>query len=175
MILRTEKKTRYRLLNYVPNAQSLSIRLYIDLQNFSKDLSITKVHSIKSNIRSLEISTINNIPFNHIEDLFKKSFNHLETLKFFFKTDALSQSSLDYIDSKRWECLLRSILSLQYFYFCIEMPVESEIISNSFEKNQFFSKRNWKFSSQVYTYSFNTILRIHTDPYPKRSLDIIPS
>ncbi|CAF3151535.1 unnamed protein product [Rotaria socialis] len=164
-----------RLLNYIPNVQSLSIRLYIDLQNFSKDLSITKVHSVKSNIRSLEISTINNIPFNHIEDLFKKSFSHLETLKFFFKTDALSQSSLDYIDSKRWECLLRSILSLQHFHFCIEIPVESEIISNSFQKNQFFSKRNWKFSSQVYTYSFNTILRIHTDPYPKRSLDIIPS
>ncbi|CAF0896468.1 unnamed protein product [Rotaria sp. Silwood1] len=165
----------YRLLNYIPNVQYLSVRLHTDLQNFSKDSSIISSHSINSNIRSLEISTINNIPFNQIEDLFKKTFKHLEILKFFFKTDALSQSCLDYIDDKRWEHLLQRFLSLKDFHCCIEIPIQSQIISNSFEQNQFFRNHHWKFSFQAYSYSFNTMLRIHTDPYPKRRLDIIPS
>ncbi|CAF5026930.1 unnamed protein product [Rotaria sp. Silwood1] len=163
----------YRLLNYIPNVQYLSVRLHTDLQNFSKDSSIISSHSINSNIRSLEISTINNIPFNQIEDLFKKTFKHLEILKFFFKTDALSQSCLDYIDDKRWEHLLQRFLSLKDFHCCIEIPIQSQIISNSFEQNQFFRKHHWKFSFQAYSYSFNTMLRIHTDPYPKRRLDIM--
>ncbi|CAF4589569.1 unnamed protein product, partial [Rotaria sp. Silwood2] len=164
-----------RLLNYIPNVQFLSIRLYTDLQNFSKYSSIISSHSINSNVRSLEISTINNIPFNQVEDLFKKTFKRLEILKFFFKTDALSQSCLDYIDDKRWEYLLQGFLSLKDFHCCIEIPIQSEIVSNSFEQNQFFRKHNWKFSFQTYTYSFNTMLRMHTELYPKRRLDIIPS
>lgn len=160
-------------MNYIPNVQYLTVRLYIDLQNFSKELPIIKANSIQSNVRSLEISTTNNIPFNQIGSLFKKSFPHLETLKFFFKIDAITQSSLDYIDSKRWEFLLQSFSSLQNFHYCVEIPIQSNILSNSFERNEFFLKRNWKFSFQIYTYSFNTLLRIHTIPYPKRSLDIL--
>ncbi|CAF0853517.1 unnamed protein product [Rotaria sordida] len=164
-----------RLLNYIPNVRHLIVRLYTDLQNFFKYSSIINSDTINSNIRSLEISTINNIPFNQIEDLFKKTFKHLEILKFFFKTDALSQSCYDYIDHKRWEDLLQRFLSLKDFHCCFEIPIQSELISNSFEQNQFFRKHNWKFSFQIYTYSFNTMLRIHTEPYPKRRLDIIPS
>jgi len=162
-----------RLLNYVPSVHSLTVRIYTDLQNISKYSSIRSSTAINSSIRSLQISTINNIPFNQIENLFKNSFKYLETLKFFFKTDASSQSCLDYIDDKRWEVLLQGFTLLKNFHCCIELPIQSEIISNSFEQNQFFLKRNWLFSVQVYTYSFNTILRIHTQPYPKRHIDIM--
>jgi hypothetical protein len=162
-----------RLLNYIPNVQCLSVNIYTDLQNISKYSSIRCFHSINSNIRSLQISTINNISFNQIENFFRNSFNRLETLKFFFKTDALSQSCLDYINDQRWEFLLQSFLSLEHFSCCIELPIQSQFITNSFKQNQFFLRRNWIFSIQIYTYSFNTILRIHTKPYPKRRLDIV--
>lgn len=158
-----------RLLDYIPNVQSLIIRIYTDLQNFS----LKNSHIKNSSIRSLEISILNNIPFNQIEDLFKNSFNHLEKLKFFFKTDVSSQACLDYINDKRWQILLQSFLSLEHFYCCIEFPIQSETITNSFRENGFFIKKNWKFSFHVYTYSFNTILCIHTKPYPKRRLDIM--
>jgi hypothetical protein len=162
-----------RLVDYIPSVQYLTVHIYTDLQNISKYSSIKSSYSINSNIRSLQISTTNNIPFNQIENFFRNSFHRLEILKFFFKTDASSQSCLDYINDKRWEFLLQSFLSLQNFSCCIELPIHSEIISNSFEQNQFFLKRNWRFYTQIYTYSFNTILRIHTIPYPKRRLDIM--
>jgi hypothetical protein len=162
-----------RLLDYIPSVQCLTVRVYTDLQNFSKYSSIKYSPLINSNLRSLQISTINNIPFNQIENFFKNLFNRLETLKFFFKTDASSQSCLDYINDKRWEYLLQSFLSLHHFSCCIELPIQSQIITNSFEKNQFFLKRNWRFSVQIYTYSFNTILCLHTKPYPKKRLDIM--
>jgi len=160
-------------LNYIPNVQSLIVNIYTDLQNISKYSSIRSFHSINSNIRLLQISTINNISFNQIENFFRNSFNRLETLKFFFKTNALNQSCLDYINDKRWEFLLQSFLSLEHFFCCIELPIQSQFINNSFEQNQFFLKRNWIFSIEIYTYSFNTILRVHTKPYPKRRLDIM--
>jgi hypothetical protein len=160
-------------LNYVPSVKSLTVRIYTDLQNISTYSSIKTSPAINSSIRSLQISTINNIPFNQIENLFKNSFKCLETLIFFFKTDASSQSCLDYIDDKRWEFLLQGFLLLENFHCCIELPIQSEIISNSFEQNEFFLKRHWLFSVQIYTYSFNTILRIHTKPYLKLRLDIM--
>lgn len=94
-------------------------------------------------------------------------------MKFIFKTDASSQSSLEYINEKRWEDLLRSFISLKNFSCCIELPIQTDNLINTFEQNQYFLERNWQFSFQVYTYSFNTILRIHTKPYPKRRLDIM--
>ncbi len=160
-------------MDYIPSVQYLTVRIYTDLQNCSKYSLIQSSHSRNSNIRSLEISTINNIPFHQIENFFQNSFNRLEILKFFFKTDAPSQSCLDYLDDQRWEYILQSFLSLEEFHYCIELPIQSEIRSNSFEDNQFFRKRNWKFSMQIYTYSFNTILRLHSQPYPKRCLDIM--
>jgi len=159
-------------LDYIPNVQGLTVRIYTDLQNFSKYSLIKNSHFQQSKIRSLQISTINNIPFNQIEIFFQNSFKNLEKFKFFFKTDASSQSSLGYIDDKRWELLLQSFPLLQHFHCCIQLPIQSGIITNSFEKNQYFIRRNWKFSFQIYTYSFNRILCIHTKPYPKRRLDI---
>lgn len=160
-------------MNYIPNVQSLTVSVYTDLQNLSKDLLIKSSRPINSNLRSLKISTINNISFNQIENFFQNSFNRLEKLKFVFKTDASSQSCLDYTNDKRWEFLLQSFLSLEHFSCCIELPIQSQRVINTFEQNQYFLKRNWLFSVQVYTYSFNTILRIHTKPYPKRRLDIM--
>ncbi|CAF0749972.1 unnamed protein product [Adineta steineri] len=164
-----------RLLNYIPNVQSLCVHIYTDLQNVSNYSSINNSSIINSSIRSLQISTINNIPFNHIENLFKNSFKSLQTLKFFFKTDASSQSCLDYIDDKRWEFLLQSLESLENFHCCIELPIQSKLVENLFEQNQFFLKRNWVFFIETYTYSFNTICRLYTKPYLKRRIDIIPS
>ncbi|UJR28861.1 hypothetical protein I4U23_010084 [Adineta vaga] len=167
--------TVYRLLNYIPNVQSLTVRIYTDFQNFSKQISIKQFPTIHSSIRHLKISTINNIPFHQIEEFFTNQFIHLDTLKFFFKTDAQSQSSLDYIDDQRWQSLLQSFVSLEHFHCSIELPIQSQIYTNTFITNEFFLKRNWLFTSQIYTYSFNTILRLHTKPYLKQRLDIVPS
>ena len=157
-------------MDYVPRVQVLVLRIYTDLQNSSKDLRIKTSPEKKYSLRSLEISTVNNIPFDHIENLLKNSFPQLKILKFLFKTDASSQSSLDYIDDKRWEDLLQSLISLEQFSCSLELPIQSIIPFNSFERNQFFQNQ---FFYQIYTYAFNTILRLHTKPYPKRRLDIM--
>jgi hypothetical protein len=157
-------------LDYIPSVQSLIVRIYTDLSNYP---SIKSSHSNLINLHSLEISTINNIPFNQIERLFQRSFHRLQTLKFFFKTDASSQSCFDYIDDKRWELLLRSLISLEHFSCCLELPIQSKSINNPFKQNEFFLQRNWLFDIHIYTYSFNTILCLHTKPYPKRRLDIM--
>jgi hypothetical protein len=159
-----------RLLDYIPSVQSLIVRIYTDLSNYPSRKSF---HSTFSNLHLLEISTINNISFHQIEILFQNSFPRLEILKFFFKTDASSQSCLDYLDDKRWEFLLRSLISLEHFSCCLELPIQSKSINNSFEQNQYFLQRNWLFDFHISTYSFNTILRANTKPYPKRRLDIM--
>lgn len=162
-----------RLLDYIPRVQLLVVRIYTDLQNICKDLRIKTSPEKTYPIRSLEISTVNNIPFDHVENLLINSFPQLEILKFFFKTDASSQSSLDYLDDKRWETLLQSLISLKQFSCSLELPLQSIIPINTFEQNVFFQKQHWRFVWQMYTYSFNTILRLHTKPYPKKRLDIM--
>lgn len=155
-----------RLLDYIPRVQILILRIYTDLQNLSKDLRIKISPEKKYFLRSLEISTVNNIPFDHLENLLVNSFPHLKIFKFFFKIDASSQSALDYINDKRWEDLLQSLISLEEFSCSLELPIQSIIpLNNQFFQNQFFC--------QIYTYAFNTILRLHTKPYPKRRLDIM--
>ena len=117
------------------------------------------------------MSIINNIAFEQIENfLTKYTFHCLKSFKFFLKIDALNQSCLNYIDANRWENLLQLLSSLEYFNYYIDIPIESKQIRNTFEQNQYFLQRNWQFSFQIYTYSFNTILRIHTIPYPQRHL-----
>jgi hypothetical protein len=113
-------------LDYIPTVQSLTVRIYTDLQN----CPIKNSHTRNSYIRSLEISISHNISFNQIEEFFKNSFKRLENVKFFFKTDVSSQSCLDYINDKRWESVLQSLLALEHFYCCIEFPVQSECITN---------------------------------------------
>ena len=161
------------MLDYIPCVQVLVVRIHTDLQNLSKDLRIKSSPERTYPIRSLEISTVNNIPFDHIENLLSNSFPRLEIFKYFFKFDAASQSSLDYLDDKRWEYLLQTLISLEDFSCSLELPVQSIIPINTFERNTFFQKHHWHFLCQLYTYSFNTILRLHTKPYPKRRLDIM--
>ena len=157
-------------MDYIPSVQSLIVRIYTDLSKYPLKKSS---HSIVSNLRLLEISTINNIPFHQVETLFQNTFSRLETLKFFFKTDASSQSCLDYLDDKRWEVFLQTLLSLKHFSCCLELPIQSKSINNSFQQNEYFLQHNWLFDFHISTYSFNNILYAHTKPYPKRRLDIV--
>lgn len=166
-----------RLIRYLPAVQKLTVRVFTDLQHLSKVGSLLDVSTICSNLRSLTISTISNIPFHHLEALFRHAFHRLEKFTFVFKTDAASQSCLDYVDAKRWEVLLRSLVSLIEFHCCLELPVLSEKLvdhcENTLESNDFFRQHRWSFDVQTYTYSHNSILRLHTRPYPKRRLDIM--
>lgn len=148
------------------------MKIFTDLQN----VFIEKRSTIELNLRSFSISTTNNIPFSHIEELCRHSLKFLENFTFFFKTDASSQSCLDYLDDQRWQNLLCSFVSLRRFSCAIELPIQSEsfveLKSKQFVDNEFFSRRNWKFSLQTYTYDFNTVACLHTDPYPRRRFDL---
>ena len=163
-----------RLLDYIPSVHHLTVRLFTDLQNCSKDAHTEKTRSISSNVRLLKISIINNLPFNQIDALFRHRFTRLERLTFEFRTDASSQSCLDYVDEQRWQCLLDTLLSLEQFHCCLQVPVDCEStarsISRSAEANDGFLQRRWKCAIETYTYSYSTNVRIHTRPYPKRRL-----
>lgn len=162
-----------RLLSYIPNVIKLNVRVYTDLQQISKYLSIKSFNPKQSNIRSLELSTINNIAFNLLESFFQNNFSRLEILKFTFKSDALTQSCLDYTNDKRWQVLLESLPLLKKFNISIKFPIESPFIANTFDCNRFFHEKNWRICCQIYTYSYNTILHMHTQPYPLKHLDIM--
>jgi hypothetical protein len=160
-----------RLLHYIPCVQRLIVRLFTDLQHSSKFSLIERETATRSSLRALTIITVNNIPFHHIENLSRHRFDRLETLTFLFKTDAASQSCLDYIDDQRWTNLLRTFVSLLEFRCSIELPVLVHVDANTFAENRFFRERNWKISVRTLTYSFNTMLHVHSEPYPKRRLD----
>ena len=166
-----------RLLQYVPGVRTLSVKLFTDLQNFSRSPSIENSSRKSFQVRSLKISTTNNISINSIEDLLRHSCPNLEKLIFLFKIDAINHSCRDFIDDKRWENFLRSFVSLRDFRCAIEFPIDGENLRNqyatSFNANDFFCRQHWNLSNYIYTYSFNSILRLHTQPYPNRRLDIM--
>ena len=157
---------------FIPSVEHLTVTIFTDLQH----LSIEKRSPIALNLRSFSISTTNNIPFGQIEDLCRHDLPALDKFTFLFKTDAASQSCLDYLDDKRWETLLRSFVSLRQFHCAIELPIPSEPIvdvwAKQFQDNLFFAERNWSFSLHTYTYAFNTVACLHTQPYPRRRFDL---
>jgi hypothetical protein len=167
-----------RLLAHLPSLQHLTVRLFTDLQNSTRLLLHSRQDSLRHlNLTSLAINTINNIAFDHVIDLFRHSFHHLKKFTFFFKTDAASHACLDYLDENRWQTLLQGFISLIEFRCCIELPIEPSTIVDhyvrQFNENVFFRLRPWKFVVDTYTYSYNRVLRLHTQPYPKRRLDIV--
>lgn len=164
-----------RLLQHVKWVRSLNVKLFTDLQNSTRLEQRNRSNVRCRSIRSLTISSVNNLQLSVLDELFRNSCPQVEHLRIFLRTNVISQSTRDFLDEQRWETFLRSFVSLTDFRCAFEFPVDHHQdvyqYANAFNNNQFFRQRNWTFSSEIFTFCFNTILRLHTNPYPRQRLD----
>ncbi|CAF1551502.1 unnamed protein product, partial [Adineta steineri] len=151
------------ILSYVPQLRCLSINNLCRFTNQGTSLFKTILHKL-TNV-SL---TMNHIHFDHIEPLFKKSFNHVKILQI-----SSSGDRTYLLDADRWE---RLIVSYMPYLHIFNFEHKSKILSYDVDENIYqplldkFSSPFWCQRQWFFTHESNCEVHSHgifysTGPY----------